>query len=583
MSSPRDEYRRRLDARDGEASTLAARERRLSNGRLIAFASFVVLAWFAWVRGAIPSYWTGLPVVGFVALAVMHERTIRARKHAGRAAAFYRRALDRIDDRWHSAGSNGERFSDPHHPYAADLDLFGNGSLFQRISSARTRHGEETLAAWLLSPSSREEAISRQEAIAELRDRIDFREALAVIGDDVESGIHPADLIAWAEAPREGFRNWERIVAPLLGIASLVSAIAFFPPLSAGPIPVTVAVVVEFLFYRHLRGRIASTLSGVEKAGDDLALLGMLLHRIEEESFASVKLAALKRNIESAGARASDRIARLQRLIALLDSARNQFFAPFAGLLLWVPQVAFAVDRWRAGSGSAVRRWIDAVAELETLASLAAFAYEHPEYPFPSLLTGGRIYRAQSLGHPLIPGSRRVSIVSGSNMSGKSTMLRTVGINAVLAFAGAPVCASSLELSPLQVGASIRINDSLQEGSSRFYSELTRLRQLVDLTGGPRPLLFLLDEIFHGTNSHDRRIGAEAVIASLVRRGAAGLVTTHDLALAAIAQKPELRAKNVHFEDHMENGQMVFDYRMREGTVEKSNAIELMRAVGLEV
>jgi DNA mismatch repair ATPase MutS len=205
------------------------------------------------------------------------------------------------------------------------------------------------------------------------------------------------------------------------------------------------------------------------------------------------------------------------------------------------------------------------------------------------------VFDSEGLGHPLIPaarrvvndlrlgGERRLILVSGSNMSGKSTLLRTVGVNAVLALAGAPVCALKLALSPLALGATLRINDSLQAGKSRFYAELTRLKQIVDRAAGTPALLFLLDEILHGTNSHDRRIGAEAIIRGLIDRGAVGLVTTHDLALAEVADALGARAANVHFEDHLEGGVMTFDYRMKEGIVRKSNALELMRAVGLEV
>ena len=269
-------------------------------------------------------------------------------------------------------------------------------------------------------------------------------------------------------------------------------------------------------------------------------------------------------------------------------------------------QLALAVEEWRRAAGPAVARWMAAVGELEALASLATFRFERPQYPFPQIVDSvdggdgdssstGPVFVAEDLGHPLIPAVRRVAndlrldrqrrliLVSGSNMSGKSTLLRTVGVNAVLALAGAPVCARRLTISPLALGATLRINDSLQGGTSRFYAELTRLKQIVDRAGGAPPLLFLLDEILHGTNSHDRRIGAEAIIRGLVARDAAGLVTTHDLALADVAEAMAPRAINVHFEDHLERGVMTFDYRVKPGVVRKSNALELMRAVGLEV
>jgi len=239
--------------------------------------------------------------------------------------------------------------------------------------------------------------------------------------------------------------------------------------------------------------------------------------------------------------------------------------------------------------------WLAAIGEFEALGALAGYAYEHADDPFPEIVDAGRGFEAEALGHPLIPGSRcvrndvslgetlRVLIVSGSNMSGKSTLLRSVGINAVLALAGAPVRARRLRLSPVAVGASMRILDSLETGTSHFFAEITRLRQLMELTDGPLPVLFLLDEILHGTNSHDRGIGADALIRGFVARGAIGLVTTHDLALAQVANALAPRAANVHFQDHLEDGQMRFDYRMRPGVVQKSNAVALMRAVGLDV
>jgi DNA mismatch repair ATPase MutS len=208
----------------------------------------------------------------------------------------------------------------------------------------------------------------------------------------------------------------------------------------------------------------------------------------------------------------------------------------------------------------------------------------------------GPLLEAKTLAHPLIVDrtpvpndvrvggeAPRVLLVSGSNMSGKSTLLRAIGCNAVLALAGAPVCADSLTLSPLALGATLRVEDSLQAGISRFYAEILRIRAIVETASGPRPLLFLLDEILHGTNSHDRRIGADAIVRSLVEAGGIGLVTTHDLALTELTNTLGTRAANVHFEDRIEDGKMVFDYRMRPGVVEHSNALELMRAVGLKV
>jgi DNA mismatch repair ATPase MutS len=324
-------------------------------------------------------------------------------------------------------------------------------------------------------------------------------------------------------------------------------------------------------------------------------LLSGLLARLEREPFRSAALARLRGTLAVEGEPASAQVARLGRLLQLLDSKDNQLFAPFAALLMWTPLLAMRIDRWRARTGPAISGWIAAVGEFEALGALASYAFENPDDPFPEIEEGETCFDGRGVGHPLIAaescvrndvrlgGELRVLLVSGSNMSGKSTLLRTVGANTVLALAGAPVRAERLRVSVLAVGATLRVQDSLQAGRSRFYAEITRVRQLVGLADGPRPLLFLLDEVFHGTNSHDRVIGAGAVVRGLIDRGAIGLVTTHDLALAEVADRLAPRAANVHFEDQLVDGHMRFDYRMRPGVVRHSNALALMRAVGLDV
>jgi DNA mismatch repair ATPase MutS len=277
------------------------------------------------------------------------------------------------------------------------------------------------------------------------------------------------------------------------------------------------------------------------------------------------------------------------------ESKGNVLFAILAFYLVWDLQLAVAVERWRRRYGAAALRWLAALGELEALVSLGTYAFESPADPYPELVESGPLFEAQGVAHPLLPLSRAIRndvtlhrepqmlVVTGSNMSGKSTLLRTVGANAVLALAGAPVRAAALRLSPLAVGASIRVQDSLQDGESRFYAEIKRIRQVLDIARGGVPALFLLDEIFDGTNSAERRIGAEAVVRSLLDLGGVGLVTSHDLALAEIAVSLSPRARNVHFEDHLEGDVIAFDYRLKPGPVQKGNALGLMRAVGLEV
>jgi DNA mismatch repair ATPase MutS len=343
------------------------------------------------------------------------------------------------------------------------------------------------------------------------------------------------------------------------------------------------------------RPRVREVIFSVERPGRELALLAKLLARLEKEPFQSPRLIELQRSLETEGIAASKQIARLGRRIDMLDARRNQLFAPLAALLMWGTQFAFALERWRRKSGATVEKLLASIGEMEALLALATYSYEHPADPFPVLVEEGPLFEGRGLGHPLLPEERlvrndvnlgkrlRLLVVSGSNMSGKSTLLRTVGTNSVLALCGAPVRATRLRLSPLAVGASIRILDSLQEGVSRFYAEIKRLRQIMDMSNGPLPLVFLMDEILHGTNSHDRRIGAEAVVRGLVERGAVGLMTTHDLALSRVADGLAPDAANVHFEDHLEDGKMVFDYQLHDGPCPTTNALEIMRLEGLPV
>lgn len=587
LSDPRKTYDERLASRRAAVDQLDQRDGLIANGRLALFVAAAVVAWLAFRHG-LPWFWLLVPVAGFVALAVVHDRLLRRRERASRAVAFYERALSRLDGSWAGRGNGGERFDDPDHPYARDLDLFGPGSLFELLCGARTAAGEETLARWLLGPAPAAEVRARQEAVEELRERLSLREDLAVLGADVRASVDPGRLASWGEAKAVLPGNTVRWGAVLLTAASLI-ALAAWAWLGVGPLPFAALLLAEIVLLRVLRDRLAAATGGLSRAGRELEVLAEVLRRLEGEKVATERLASLHGVIAGAG----DRIAALSRRIEALQAASNQFFAPIAAVLLWSVHLSYAVEGWRLRNGPQVRRWLDAVGEIEALSSLASHAFEAPGDPFPTVVDEGPIFRGEALAHPLLAGAIpndvalgdgvRALVVSGSNMSGKSTLLRTVGVNAVLALAGAPVRARSLVLSVVAIGGTLRVQDSLQKGASRFYAEITRLRGLVAIAEGPLPLLFLIDEVLHGTNSHDRRIGAEAVLRGLLDRGAIGLLTTHDLALAQAAEALAPLAENVHFEDHLENGRLAFDYRMRPGVVRKSNALELMRAVGLDV
>jgi MutS domain V len=595
-TAPRQVYESRLAERQALVERLTARDTLLSRLRGVLFVAGLVVWWL--VAGAewLPPFTLGLMLLAFLTLVVLHARALEARRRAERAVAFYADGLAHLAAEFSGRGRPGTRFLDEHHPFAADLDLFGPGSLYERLCRARTPFGEETLAQWLLEPSSAEIVRARHAAVDELRPLLDLRERHALAGEAVGAGVAATRLVAWGEAAPVRFPAGLRAVVIFLAAANVSLVTAFFSgALGAGPLLLLLAV--SFGVGTLARAQVQAVVAGVDRPARDLALLAELLQPIEAETFTSPRLQALQRALTEDGLSASAQIARLARLMDLLESRRNQLFAPVAALVFWSTQLALSIEGWRRRCGPRLGSWVAAVGEFEALLSLSGYAFEHPTDPFPELTSDedGPCYDGRGLAHPLLPeeravrndlrldGQLRLLMISGSNMSGKSTLLRTVGTNLVLAWAGAPVRAQSLVVSRLALGASLRVNDSLQQGASRFYAEITRLRQIMDLARERAPLLFLLDEILHGTNSSDRRVGAEAVVRGLLARDAIGLVTTHDLALAQLGESLAPQARNVHFEDHVEDGRIAFDYRMHPGVVTRSNAVALMRAVGLPV
>jgi hypothetical protein len=591
--SAADEYKQRLTNREDRIARYEAIHVRLGGVRLLLAVLAAGAVWESLKRHAFSPWWILLPPAVFVLTLAYHSRILRARDLAQRAASFYRNGLARIEDRWAGTGQTGERFNDPHHVYAADLDLFGRGGLFELLSTARTRMGEETLAKWLLAPAKVAQVEERHVAVDELRDQLGLREDLAILGEDASVGVYPEELLRWAEAPNQMKPPWLQWLAPVLGIAALTGAIIWWYREMATPF--LLIILTEAVLGYRLRKPREEILRGSEKIFGNLDLLSGILARIEQHKFRAPRLQSLPRELSSHDLPAFRAIARLRTIVDLIDSRDNVFVRILDVPLMYSVQVAFAAERWRREHGQAVRSWLRVLGEIETLLCLATYSYEHPADPFPEFVEGPASFEATELGHPLIPmatcirnslhlsASSRVLLISGSNMSGKSTLLRTVGINAVLAMAGAPVRAQSLRLTPLHVGASIRVNDSLQEGSSRFYAEITRLRKLLDLAACDPPLLFLLDELLQGTNSNDRRIGAEGVVRALLNRGAIGLVSTHDLALVDIGGSLNGHLHNVHFQEDFADGRMHFDYKLQEGVVTKSNGLALMRSIGLEV
>jgi hypothetical protein len=591
-SDPARVYSAELEALQRQQDSAQRREQLLGYTKLALAAAALILAIFLLRRG-LAIFLLAIPILFFLALAVLQEKVLASIRYRQRAISFYERGLARLHDRWAGVGETGERFLDPEHPYARDLDLFGDASLFQYLCTARTRAGEETLAQWLLKPAPLDEVAARQQAVRDLRDRVKFRELIASVGETVRLGVHPEALSAWGEAGPLFSSRATRVAVSLLAVLWLLSLAAW--PVFHLPEFALLMTLINFGFAHRIHSRLESAAGSVEKAAADLRLLAEVLALIEREPVSSPRLIAIKAGLQRDGTNASIAIRRLARVVELIESRHSLFARPLDLVTFWSLQLVFLAERWQVRYGPTIRAWLQAAGEFEAFSALAGFAWEHPAYTFAEFATDGAQFDAEDLAHPLLPADKavandvrlgsslRVIILSGPNMAGKSTFIRSLGINAVLAQCGAPVRAQHLRMSPLQVAASICVLDSLAGGMSRFYAEIHRIKLISDLAGRELPVLFLLDELLSGTNSHDRLIGTRFVVHNLVEHGALGIVSTHDLALTTIPDSLGGLAANCHFEDRLENGKLTFDYKLKPGVVQTSNALKLMQSIGLGV
>jgi hypothetical protein len=571
------DFRSRLALRQGAADRHLRRFRTLAAWRSVTVGLIIAIALLSEKeQTATRALLLLVPAAAAVLFMFGRRRAARAWEQAMRAANYYADRLACVAGDWAGRGDTGTRYLDENHPCAVDLDLFGPGSLYQRLAAARTTPGQDKLADWLCTPADADLVRARQAAIIELRARLDLQEELAVRGGAIPGYL--TALADWHRTPAVALPRGTRAAIVLVPVAALVLC-TLGVVLGSGAALVA-ALVVQVALTVILDRHAGHVIRPIERARPVLLPLAHLIARLERERFTAPLLVQQVAVLRSA-----------PRRLAMLD--RLCGFAIPATLLGCRPLIAQRFDRWRQKND--LDRWLGSVGTLEALAALAIYTHENPDAIFPEVAPEPIGFVAEALGHPLLPsdrcvgndvtltGERQLLMVSGSNMAGKSTLLRGVGVNVVLALAGAPVRARRMRLGRCVVGATLRVQDSLRAGRSRFYAEALRVRQLLELAGGPVPLLFLLDELFQGTSSHDREVGAEAVLRRLVERGAFGLVTTHDLALTEVADRLAPRAANVHFEDHTTDGRLAFDYSLRDGVVPSSNGLALLRAVGIEV
>lgn len=644
MPSPDDAYRSRRDAFSRQAAEIAARSRRVTGGRLASFFAALAALGVAVVGSPSPRpFWLaagGVCLVVFVSLVTLDSRLTRRRRRAEALREVNERALARRRRDWKllapertsagrkgrsAAGSDEEKPATASAPYARDLGLFGHASLYRLLDTAATPAGRRRLARWLESPASPPEIVRRQEAVRALAPELEWRQGLEAGGHLVGSG-------ALDEEDLEGFYGWAESgpwllrrpvflwLARLLTLLVLPTFLACLSGLLADSLWVLPAVGA-FLLSAPFAKAMSEAFDRATAGGDGLRGYGELFRHLESLPGEGGLLDELRARLATEERSAAFWMDRLERLTVLADVRHGLIHFFLQVTLLWDFHVLARFETWQRRAGASARGWLETLGEVEAVAALAELTHAQPEWVFPEVRSPGGEDEAaepsaprfdgEEVGHPLLADDVRVGndvtvgppgtflLVTGSNMSGKTTLLRAIGANVVLAQAGAPVCARRLSMPPIELATSVVVEDSLEEGVSFFMAELLRLKQVVDTARRPPPgraVLYLLDEVLRGTNSAERQVAVRRVLEELLALGAIGAVTTHDLEIlgrpgTADQEDPAggrlaAAAVPIHFRETVhprpEGGaEMSFDYRARPGLAPTRNALRLLEAVGL--
>lgn len=538
-----------------------------------------------------------VPAVFFIMLLNKHSKLRYNRKCSTLICEINESSLKRLKGEWKAFEDNGEEFIDINHDYSKDLDIFGKGSLFQCINSANTYLGRQKLSKILKAPNyGIEEIYDRQKAIKELSGNLGWRQRFMAEGKiAADKNKNPELLFKWGKERSNLFCNTKFIamsrILPAITIVtillySLKGNIPYYLPL--------ILIGIQVIILKLNAKESNKILSLVYKYKKDIEVYNKMIKLIEKKKFKSKYLIGLKESLISKDkVTATQQIDKLSRIVNLISDRSNFFYHLINIIILWEYHCLIRLENWKKESGGFMEQWLSTIAELEALSSLAILKYDNPEWIMPEIGESVLIFKAKNIGHPLLSKNRicndldlrknpSILLITGSNMSGKSTLLRTAGINLVLAYAGAPVSAEAFSCSIMNIYTCMRISDNLEENISSFYAELLRIRKLIDAANRKEPVFFLLDEIFRGTNSKDRHTGAKVLIERLSKENALGMVSTHDLELSDI-EKMNSKVKNYHFREYYRNNEINFDYKLRPGVSTTRNAIYLMRMAGIDI
>lgn len=597
-----------------EADALDNKGQRIGNYRGISFlATVAALVGYASQGSLLFLVVAALSATCFFTLVKHHSTVVEREEHKRRHALVNEHGLYRTTNQWQTLARAGSSFAPENHAYSGDLDLFGNASLYQRISVAHTRYGQSTLVSWLSEAGNETEIRLRQTAVRELANQAAFREQLQALGmaliekgkgagtKILSDGPNPIRLLTWAKTRESILEN--KLILALSFLLPLLSVGAMFAQWLLGLPPYYwfVTLAASLVVLNITKSATNEAFAAVSTTEGAFLHYGEILKLLETHEPSAEWLTKRREQLlRGDGAKPSEVMDKFRGIVAWYDFRHSGMVYPFFNaLLLWDLHCSAALQRWKRGSGNELDRWFTVIGEYEALSSLAGLLADDPEANLPEIQSDNASplqISATQMGHPLLSCGKRISndllplstgealLVTGSNMSGKSTFLRALGVNCVLALCGGPVIARAMSLPILQLGTSIRVSDSLSGGVSHFYAEVQKLAHVVQLAQDRAlPVLFLLDEVLHGTNSRERQVGARWVLAELLKFGALGVITTHDMELCRLPEPLMSHVRQHHFRELVNDDEMTFDYKLQDGPVTSGNALRLMRKVGLAV
>jgi len=597
MTNPLEIYQQQLSNLKNELTILQKRKSLFGWLRLITLVAAFITVWLLWPEGVSIALSAFTLLAGlFLFILSKDLNNNSAIENINRLQKINEIEIEILNHHFTHL-PDGSIYKPETHEYANDLDIFGRASLYQYINRTNSEQGNKLFANWMLKPATKENILSRQKAVKELSPEINWRQQLQSHGVATLITISTQKKVEdWMEQPNKFINNpiWKilKYLLPaisftflILHVMDIMQAAAFYPL-------ILLMLALSFIISKQ----VMPSYFQLNKIAPELESLSESIHWIEKKDFHASLLQELKNKFHSSAALSSQSIKKLKKILDLFDIRLNPLvFIPLNTFLFWDLQQIFTLEKWKADNKQNISDWFSALAEMESLSSLANLNFNHPENSFPVLSEKEGVFNAEDLGHPIIPveklvrnsfsteGINQMNLITGSNMAGKSTFLRSVGVNIVLAMMGSSVFAKSLTLSPMKVLSSMRVSDNLEESTSTFYAELKKLKEVIDSVYNNEKVFLLLDEILRGTNSADRHTGSKALIKQLIHHNAAGLIATHDLELAKLADEFPGRIHNYNFDVQVANDELYFDYQLKRGICRSMNASLLMKKIGIEL